>query len=324
MRPNYDITHNILKLSTTISRQLGEASVSSLSKPSPILREENELKSVFATLQLDNCAITKEELQKLLKNQGAIKVDEKLLHAYNAFKAYRKMKTFETSSKNSLLEAHKTFMGGIVDKPGKLRIKNVIHVRGSTATHLSPPPHLVGFLMDELFAFQQRSNEIPLIKSCLSFYEMLTIEPFSEGNGRTSRFWWKVLLRNDFPVFEFIPLEHMLYTNLDGFIEALSKSGRYGKPTEFLEFMLTIIDEAIQNFFNINEEIKTAEQRLEFFVSEMPNEFSRKDYMITFDSISTATASRDLKLGVEKGLLKRQGDKRNTRYRSQKDQFFAN
>lgn len=323
MRPTYDITHKILRLSTTISRQLGEASVSSLSKPSPLLREENELKSVFATLRLDFCDIETEDLRKLIRYQRATGTNEIMLHGYNALKTYRNIRSFDPSSKNSFLDAHKMFMGGIMENPGRLRLKNVIHERGSVATHLSPPPHLVGFLMDELFTFQSKSNEIPLLKSCLFFYEMLTIEPFSEGNGRVSRFWFKVLLKSDFPVFEFIPLEYMLYNNLNDLIEALAKSGRYGKPTEFLEFILTVIDESIQTFFTHNEEIKTAEQRLQFFVSETPKEFSRKDYMVTFDNISTATASRDLKLGVEKGLLKRHGDKRKTIYRPEKERTLA-
>lgn len=323
MRPTYDITHTILKLSTAISRQLGEASVSSLSKPSPVLREENELKSVHASLRLDFCEIEMDDLRKLLRYQRATGSHDGMLHGYNAIKTYRNIRKFEPSSKSSFLDAHKMFMGGIMDNPGRLRLKNVIHERGSVATHLSPPPHLIGFLMDELFSFQQKSNEIPLIKSCLFFYEMLTIEPFSEGNGRVSRFWFKVLLRNDFPVFEFIPLEYLLFNNLDGLIDALTKSGRGGKPTDFLEFMLTVIDTGIQDFFKQNEEIKTAEQRLEFFVSETPKKFSRKDYMVTFDTISTATASRDLKLGVEKGILVKEGDKRKTIYKPDKHRLFV-
>ncbi|SOE21735.1 Fic family protein [Spirosomataceae bacterium TFI 002] len=323
MRPTYDITHNILKLSTTISRQLGEASVSTLSKPSPVLRDENELKSVYASLKLDLCNIEIDDLRKLLRYQRASGNTDFMLHGYNALKTYRNIRSFEPSSKNSFLGAHKMFMGGIMDNPGRLRIKNVIHERGSVATHLSPPPHLVGFLMDELFGFLKKSNEIPIIKSCLFFYEMLTIEPFSEGNGRVSRFWFKVLLRCDFPVFEYIPLEHLIYNNHDLLIDALTKSGRIGKPTDFLEFMLTIIDTAIQDFFKQNEEIKTAEQRLAFFVSETAKEFSRKDYMVTFNQISTATASRDLKLGVEKGLLKKEGDKRKTIYKPEKQRVFV-
>ena len=43
---------------------------------------------------------------------------------------------------------------------------------------------------------------------------------------------------------------------------------------------------------------------------------TRKDYLLIFKAISSATASRDLKYGVEKGLIEKLGDKRLTRYRS--------
>lgn len=143
----------------------------------------------------------------------------------------------------------------------------------------------------------------------------MTIEPFSTGNGRVRRFWWKVLLQNEYPIFEFIPLEELLLKNQDELVQSMAKSGRTGKPNAFLEFILFLIEDGIQSFFKQNDEIKTAEQRLKYFVSETPKDFSRKDYMVTFENISTATASRDLKMGVEKGLLKKEGDKRKTVYR---------
>jgi len=44
------------------------------------------------------------------------------------------------------------------------------------------------------------------------------------------------------------------------------------------------------------------------------DEFSRKEYMIFFPGMSTATASRDLEYGVKQGSLKKEGDKAITRY----------
>jgi len=43
-------------------------------------------------------------------------------------------------------------------------------------------------------------------------------------------------------------------------------------------------------------------------------ELSRKDYLDYFKTISSATASRDLHLGVDKNLLKKKGDKSKTKY----------
>jgi len=43
-------------------------------------------------------------------------------------------------------------------------------------------------------------------------------------------------------------------------------------------------------------------------------EFSRKDYLKLFKMIATATASRDLKEGVDRGILRKIGDKARAVY----------
>lgn len=55
--------------------------------------------------------------------------------------------------------------------------------------------------------------------------------------------------------------------------------------------------------------------RLEYYVSLNKTEFTRKDYMAIFKHISSATASRDLKKGVELGLFEKTGNKNKTIYR---------
>ena len=47
--------------------------------------------------------------------------------------------------------------------------------------------------------------------------------------------------------------------------------------------------------------------------------FSRKDYITYFKNISSATASRDLKEGVVKGSLERQGKGNQTQYKFLKE-----
>ena len=45
------------------------------------------------------------------------------------------------------------------------------------------------------------------------------------------------------------------------------------------------------------------------------NEFTRKDYLKYYQDISSATASRDLKNGVQKKDIEKFGDKKTSRYR---------
>lgn len=60
----------------------------------------------------------------------------------------------------------------------------------------------------------------------------------------------------------------------------------------------------------------TGPDRLEWFRDHIgSSSFTRQDYLRANKQISPATASRDLRLAVEKGLLHMQGDKRTAAYR---------
>jgi Fic family protein len=60
----------------------------------------------------------------------------------------------------------------------------------------------------------------------------------------------------------------------------------------------------------------TALTRLERALERFQDQqFSRKDYLALFPTISPATASRDLRAAVDRGALTRTGAKATTRYR---------
>lgn len=79
--------------------------------------------------------------------------------------------------------------------------------------------------------------------------------------------------------------------------------------------MLNVIDTSLSELLNFSNRTLNEEDRLEYFVSLNKTEFSRKDYMTIFKDISSATASRDLKKGVELALFEKFGERNKTIYR---------
>jgi len=63
-----------------------------------------------------------------------------------------------------------------------------------------------------------------------------------------------------------------------------------------------------------NNRILKEADRLEYFIALGIKSFTRKDYMNVFKDLSSATASRDLKRGVELKLFRSIGDKNKTEY----------
>jgi len=79
--------------------------------------------------------------------------------------------------------------------------------------------------------------------------------------------------------------------------------------------MLSVIDLSINELLTFNNRTLNQKDRLEYFISLNKIEFSRKDYMDIFKDISSATASRDLKKGIELELFKRIGERNKTIYK---------
>lgn len=84
-----------------------------------------------------------------------------------------------------------------------------------------------------------------------------------------------------------------------------------------MEFSLKTIHEVLANFLSELRAVPlSAEDRLSFAQRHFGQDsFSRKDYLNHFKTMSTTTASQDLKLGVELGLLLKEGKHAQITYR---------
>lgn len=80
------------------------------------------------------------------------------------------------------------------------------------------------------------------------------------------------------------------------------------------EYLLNVIDNSLSELLRFNGKKLTTKERLEYVSNFGMPEFSRKDYMDVFKNISSSSASRDLKKGVEIGVLKITGEKNKTKY----------
>ena len=201
-------------------------------------------------------------------------------------------------------------MKSLIDDAGKYRKQGVGIVKGSKVEHLAPPFENVPFLMKDLFEYLKSSKEIELIKSCVFHYEMEFIHPFLDGNGRMGRLWQTLILMEKYPIFEFLPFETMISNDQEKYYKALAQSDKSGKSTKFIEYMLTVIDASINKLLDFNNRTLNENDRLEYFISLNKNEFSRKDYMDIFKDISSSTASRDLKNGLELKPVREKLEKR--------------
>jgi Fic family protein len=314
MKPPYDITPNILKLIRSISEKIGEVNATYLNKQSPQLRKQNRIKTIHSSLQIEGNTLTEEQITALIENKRVIGPEKDVQEVINAIKVYEKIKDYNYSSDKSFLKAHLELMKGLLDSAGKYRRQAVGIVKGTKVEHIAPPHDNVPYLMKDLFEYLKDSEELTLIKSCVFHYEMEFIHPFLDGNGRMGRLWQTLILRSEYPVFEFLPFETLISQSQKEYYNALSISDKVGKSTVFIEYMLGVIDESLKSLLKYNNRILKDIDRLEHFISLGIKEFTRKEYMNIFKDISSATASRDLKKGVVLNLFEMVGTLNKTKY----------
>jgi len=315
MKPPYDITPNILKLISSISEKIGEINANYLNKPSTTLRKQNRIKTIHSSLKIEGNTLTEEQITALLENKRVIGPQKDIKEVLNAIEIYEKLGKFNPYNEKSFLEAHFSLMNNLVEDAGKYRKQGVGIVKGSKVEHLAPPYENVPYLMKDLFQYLKKSEEIELIKSCVFHYEMEFIHPFIDGNGRMGRLWQTLILMEKYPVFEYIPFETLISKEQEKYYKALSESDKSGKSTKFIEYMLDVIDTSISDLLKYNNRTLNEKDRLDYFISLNKPEFSRKDYMDIFKDISSATASRDLKKGLEIKLFEKFGERNKTVYR---------
>lgn len=315
MKPPYEITPEILKLITSISEKIGEVNANFLSKPSTHLRKQNRIKTIHSSLKIEGNTLSEEQITALLENKRVIGPKKDIKEVLNAIDIYENLKKYNPYNEKSFLNAHFNLMSNLIDNAGKYRNQGVGIVKGTKVEHLAPPHENVPYLMKDLFKYLKKTNEIELIKSCVFHYEMEFIHPFLDGNGRMGRLWQTLILMEKYPVFEYLPFETLISKDQDKYYNALSQSDKLGNSTRFIEYMLNVIDNSIGELLNFNSRTLSEKDRLEYFGSLGKMEFTRKDYMDIFKDISSATASRDLKKGVELNLFEKTGEMNKTRYK---------
>lgn len=318
MTPPYTLTKKILSQVAQISTLLGKLKGLNLVTPEPKLRKKNHIKTIKSTLAIEGNTFTQEQITAILENKKVIGSKKEILEVKNTIQLYDSINKYSPTLIKSFLAAHKTLMSGLIETSGKFRGKNVGVLKGKIVKHIAPKPVMVNSLMLDLFNWLKDEKDLhPLVVSSIVHYEIEFIHPFEDGNGRMGRFWQSLLLNKFEPMFKYIPIENIIEKNQTKYYEALEKSDQAGDSSSFIEFMLHTIHYALTEFDSeTNSIVVTNIDRLKVAKNYFKRkEFSRKEYMILFKSISSATASRDLKSGVDRKILSISGDMNRSKYK---------
>lgn len=292
-----------------IAELVGKVSVNNTISDNPTLRRTNRIRTIYSSLAIEQNTLDIEQVTAILSGKRILAPPKDIAEVRNAYEIYEYMDKLNPYSIDDLLKAHSIMVKGLVDEAGAFRSRPVgIVDSGGPVLHFGTLPQYVPQLVQELLDWTKASDIHILIKSCVFHYEFELIHPFADGNGRIGRLWHTLLLSKWNPMFAWLPIESIIHDNQAEYYNAINVSNNNGNSTVFIEFMLFVIKQALQEAANIaNVSVKNKSDLRWTSISEF---LDTHDTIMNSDvqsllGVSPATATRILTGLTKDGKLKR-------------------
>ena len=311
--PPYTITDKMLNLATTIMEKIGEANYFERLNRFPELRRKTRIKSIHSSLAIENNQLSLFQVEAVLNGKAVIGEQKDIQEVKNAYKAYEEIDNINPYSVEDLKKIQGILTFAIEDDSGKFRNHGESVYDGDVQIFMAPPHRMVPALMDNLFNWMNEVKEKvnPLILSSIFHYEFVFIRPFSDVNGRTARLWQTAILAHWKDLFKYIPIESIIRKHQEEYYTAIQNCNNAGNSNEFIEFMLKVINEAIDGMILNQQETtqKTTQEKIINLIMKNPGITQvemAKALDLTRDGISY-----NIKALKEKGIIERVGSTKN-------------
>lgn len=166
----------------------------------------------------------------------------------------------------------------------------------------------------------KNSNRFYLLRLTEFCFHLFKSFPLGMWKDNIAEIWLMLMFYDQHKLLLFMPFQKLRYKYVldrkaDNSFAVYLESCNYDFSV-FKPLFLGIVDECLTECLAFHDQLLNPGDRVSFFRGIIKGSgFTRKVYMEYNRDISTATASRDLRVATEMGVLKRYGDGRNTYYR---------
>ena len=264
--PPYKITNKMLNYVSDIMKKIGETNYFESLNRYPELRRKSRIKSIHSSLAIENNQLSLFQVEDVINGKPVIGEQKDIQEVKNAYEAYEQIDKVNPYSVDDLKKIHGILTFLIEKDAGKFRNHGEAVYDGDIQIFMAPPYKMVPTLIDNLFNWMNEvKNTInPLILSSIFHYEFVFIHPFHDGNGRTARIWQTAILSHWEKAFTYLPIESMIRKNQEEYYKVIDNCNKAGESTEFIEFMLKMINDTIDDVINSRE----MKDKLELLLSE--------------------------------------------------------
>ena len=161
------------------------------------LRKNSKKKSTYASNRIEGNPLTEDQAAAAVESERRhhLKPEEEVRNYYAALGLLdEKLTRCAPFSKELLLEVQRLVVKGTGKEKAGFRgpmppgvLFAVYDAATGEAEYVPPEAGEVEGLVDELVGYVERSDDHPLVKAGVIHYQLVTIHPFEDGNGRTAR-----------------------------------------------------------------------------------------------------------------------------------------
>ena len=267
--PPFTITNVMLDRISSIMKKIGKLDNYKYLNSMPVLRRNNRIKSIHSSLAIEANSLSFDQVKDIIDGRVVVGPKNEIQEVQNAYNAYLKINEVDPFSINDLKKMHGLLTYLTVQDSGNFRKggEGVFDEDGN-CIFVCPPPEQVDGLMSQLFNWMKAKKDViqPLLLSSIFHYEFVFIHPFRDGNGRTARLWQNVILSNWEPLFEYVPIESEIKKYQEDYYKAIQNCNIKGDSTEFIEFMLKMINEVLDGLI---EGVNTQINHISIYVKKL-------------------------------------------------------
>ncbi len=193
------LTNDILKKISSIDEK--RFSLSNIELPLMTknrLRRNSKKKSSYASNKIEGNPLTEKQADEVIErdeHKHFLKPEQEIRNYFLALNLLEeKLKKKEMFSKNMILEVQAMVEKGASKEKIGLRgpmppgVLFAVYDSVSGTPDYIPPEHIdIPKLLDELIEYVNTTDDHPLIIAAVVHYQLVTIHPFEDGNGRTAR-----------------------------------------------------------------------------------------------------------------------------------------
>ena len=195
----FTLTNEILKYITEIDKNRYNVSSVNLSPNiANKLRKNSKKKSSYASNKIEGNPLTENQVDEVIENDERkhfLKPEQEVRNYFLALNYLEeKAKSKELFSKELILDVQKLVEKGASKEKIGLRgpmppgvLFAVYDLKTGNADYIPPEAKDIPELIDELVEYVNTTDDHPLIVAAIVHYQLVTIHPFEDGNGRTAR-----------------------------------------------------------------------------------------------------------------------------------------